>query len=190
TQGVFIACEGNFMYGNGALSFYNTVSKEINNQVYYARNNVPLGDVVQSLSRFNDNLFIVVNNSGKIIIADARTVEHKGIITGLTSPRYIHFVSDNKAYISDLHSTVLNIVDPETLDITGTIDLDGHTSERMVQIGKFLYISHWSYGKSILVVDIAADEMVAEIEVPLQPKDLVVDTNNKLWVLSDGGYEG
>lgn len=190
TQGVFIACEGNFMYGNGALSFYHTGNKEISNQVYYARNNVPLGDVVQSLARFEDQLFIVVNNSGKIIVADAKTVEHKGSITGLTSPRYIHFISDNKAYISDLHSNVLNIFDSETLTVTGTVDLGGHTSERMVQIGNFLYISHWSYGKTILVVDITTDEMVAEIEVPLQPKDLVVDSNNMLWILSDGGYEG
>lgn len=189
-QGIFIACEGNFMYGNGALSFYHMRNQEVVNQVYFARNGVPLGDVVQSLARHNELLYVVVNNSGKVIVADEKTVEHKGSITGLVSPRYLHFVSPQKGYISDLHATELTVFDPETLTVTGTVDLNGHTSEQMVQIGRLLYISDWSYGNSIVIVDTDTDEMIAEIEVPLQPKNLVVDGNNKLWVLSDGGYEG
>src|SRR5690554_4603423 len=153
-QGVYIACEGNFMYGNGALSFYHTGEKKVTNQVYYARNSVPLGDVVQSLARYDDRLFVVVNNSGKVIVADEKTVEHAGSITGLVSPRYLHFVSNQKGYISDLHATSLTIFNPETLTVTGSVDLNGHTSEQMVQIGNHLYVSHWSYGKSVLVVDL------------------------------------
>jgi hypothetical protein len=121
-NGIFIACEGNFMYGNGSLSFYHPDKKEVTNHLFQARNNAPLGDVVQSLARKGNSLFIVVNNSGKIVVTDSRTVEFKGIISGLTSPRYIHFVSENKAYISDLYASHMTIFNPETLEITGTID--------------------------------------------------------------------
>ena len=188
-NGVFIACEGNFMYGNGSLSLYNTETQKVTNQLFYARNNAPLGDVVQSLSVFENQLYIVVNNSGKIYVVDAKTAEYQGTVTGLTSPRYIHFLSAEKAYISDLYATVLTIFNPGTFEITGKIDLEGHTSEQMVQVGKYVFISAWSDDEYILIVDTETDELVHKMKVPYQPKDLEVDKNGKLWVLSEGSYE-
>ncbi|WP_372947172.1 DUF5074 domain-containing protein [Mariniphaga sp.] len=188
-NGIFIACEGNFMYGNGSLSFYHPEKKEVTNHLFQARNSAPLGDVVQSLAKHGKSLFIVVNNSGKIVVADSRTVEFKGIVSGLTSPRYIHFVSEEKAYISDLYASHINIFNPETLEISGTIDLEGHTSEQMVQIGKYVYVSHWENGEHIMVIDVETDEMVDKMKVPAQPKDLRVDKNGKIWALCGGSYE-
>jgi DNA-binding beta-propeller fold protein YncE len=188
-NGIFIACEGNFMYGNGSLSFYHPEKKELTNYLFQARNNAPLGDVVQSMARKGNSLFIVVNNSGKIVVADARTLEFKGIISGLTSPRYIHFVSENKAYISDLYANHITIFNPETLEIIGTIELEGHISEQMVQVGKFVFASHWVNGEHILVIDTEKDELVDKIKVPSQPKDLLLDKNGKIWALCGGSYE-
>ena len=187
-NGIFISCEGNFMYGNGSLSFYNMENRKVTNQLFYARNNAPLGDVVQSLSMFQNRLFIVVNNSGKIYIADAETAEYQGSVTGLTSPRYIHFISDEKAYISDLYSTEITIINPVSYEITGKIDLNGHTSEQMVQIGKYVFVSAWSNDEYILIIDAETDELIHKMKVPYQPKDLEVDTNGKIWVLSEGSY--
>jgi DNA-binding beta-propeller fold protein YncE len=189
-NGVFIACEGNFMYGNGSLSFYHTEKKSVTNQLFYARNSVPLGDVVQSLALKGNSLFIVVNNSGKIYVADDRTIEYKGSITGLTSPRYIHFVSDEKAYITDLYARHITIFNSKSFEITGKIDLDTHTSEQMVQSGKYVFTTTWSFGEYVLVIDSETDELVSKIKVPLQPRDLVIDKNGKIWVISDGGFEG
>lgn len=189
-KGVFIACEGNFMYGNGTLSFYNHEKKIVSNKLFYARNNAPLGDVVQSLAMKDNRLFIVVNNSGKIVVADAATIGFTGVIGGLTSPRHIHFVNDEKAYVSDLYAPFITIFNPSTLEITGKIDLDNHTSEQMVQVGRYLYLTHWSYGNSILVIDTVNDSLVGQMEVPFQPRNLVSDRNGKIWVLSEGSPEG
>jgi DNA-binding beta-propeller fold protein YncE len=189
-KGVFIACEGNFLYGNGSVSFYNPEKKQAINKLFYARNNAPLGDVVQSLAFNQERLFIVVNNSGKIVVTDAATIEFKGIITGLTSPRYIHFISDEKAYVSDLYASHITIINPQNLAITGFINLGPHTAEQMVQMGRYVFTSHWSYGESLLVIDTETDSLVNKIKVPLQPRDLVLDRNGKIWVLSDGGFEG
>ena len=179
------------MYGNASLSFYNYESKRVQNDLFYARNNAPLGDVAQSLYWYENTLFIVVNNSGKIYLIDPQTAEFKGLIPDLTSPRYIHVVSAEKAYISDLYAHRITIFNPVTFEKTGEINLsEKHTSEQMVQVGKDVYVTHWSQGKTILVIDSETDEMITEIEVPLQPKDLKVDKNNKIWVLSDGSVEG
>ena len=190
-NGVFITCEGNFMYGNASLSFYNSATKTVLNQLFYARNNAPLGDVAQSMTLFRNTLFVVGNNSGKVYAVNPETIEFKGAIRGLTSPRYVHVISENKAYISDLYAHDITVIHPETLQVTGKVELsEKHTSEQMVQVGDSVFATSWSYDKYLLVIDAVTDKLVEKIELPLQPKNLVVDKNSKIWALSDGGFEG
>lgn len=190
-NGVFISCEGNFMYGNASLSFYDSDRKIVWNQLFYSRNVTPLGDVAQSLAMFGNTLFIVINNSGKVYAVDPETIRFKGAVTGLTSPRYLHVISGEKAYISDLYSHHITVVDPVSLAEIKKIALpDNHTSEQMVTLGNKVFVTSWSYDKYVLVLDAEKDSFVAKIEVPWQPREMVADHLNRLWVLSDGGFDG
>ena len=147
-NGVFITNEGNYLSGNASLSFYDYSSHRVYNNVFTARNEIPLGDVCQSMVIHNGLGYIVVNNSGKIEVIDINTVESKGTITGLTSPRYIHFLNDDKAYVTDLYAKYISVINPQLQNITGKIDVDNHTSasltqhttEQMVQYGNYLFI--------------------------------------------------
>ncbi len=196
-DGVFITCEGNFMYGNASLSFYDKEEKRVYNQIYAARNNAPLGDVAQSVTRIGGKLYIVVNNSGKIVVANSQTIGFEGVIPGLTSPRYIHLVNENKAYVSDLYARAITIINPKNNTITGRIDVsDGkklyqrHATEQFAEAEGKIFVTCWSNDEYILVIDCGNDIVTDSIKTPLQPKDIVVDKNNKLWVMCDGGYEG
>ncbi len=83
SRGIFIVNEGNFMSGNGSVSFYSTDSVKIFNDLFFLTNNRPLGDVPNSVTLFRDKAFIVVNNSGKIEITEAGTLKSIATIKGL-----------------------------------------------------------------------------------------------------------
>ena len=101
-HGLFITNEGNFQYGNATLSFYDTQTRKIDNEVFFPRQRSEAGrrgTVDDDVRRLG---WIVVNNSHVIFAIDPVTFKEVGRITNLTSPRYIHFLSDEKAYVTQI----------------------------------------------------------------------------------------
>lgn len=188
SSGLFILNEGNFMYGNASLSYYDLDTGECMNDVFLRANGAKLGDVAQSMTIHDGMGYVVVNNSGVVYAIDLSTFEVRGIIRGLVSPRCILFLSDEKAYVSDLYAARISIVDPRTNSVVGSVDTGGHKStERMVRCGRYVFVCCWSYDDTILVIDSQTDEIVREIEVGRQPDSMVLDCNGKIWCLCGGG---
>ncbi|HJA99080.1 MAG TPA: YncE family protein [Candidatus Alistipes avicola] len=193
-MGLFITNEGNFMYGNATLSYYDPQKKTVQNEIFARANGMLLGDVAQSMVVRNGIGWVVVNNSGVIFAIDVKTFKEVGRITGFTSPRYIHFLSEEKAYVTQLWDPRIYIVNPKSYSITGYVETDMNfqngSTEQMVQYGKYIFTNCWSYQNRILKIDTETDTVVDELEVGIQPSSIVLDCYNKLWVITDGGYEG
>ena len=140
--GLFIACEGNFQYGNASLSFYDPASHRVENEVFLRANGMKLGDVAQSMTIHGGRGWIAVNNSHVIFAIDVNTCRGTG------------------------------------------------RKEQMVLCDGYVYCTCWSYQNRILKIDPATDRIVAVLTVGIQPSSIAVDREKKLWVLTDGGYEG
>lgn len=194
-DGLFILCEGNFQYGNATLSYYDPRDNRVINEAFNRANGMKLGDVAQSMTIHNNLGWIVVNNSRVIFAIDLNTFKEVGRIQNFTSPRYIHFVSDDKAYVTQMWDNRIAVVDPQKYEITGYIEVPGMamengSTEQMVQLGRYVYCTCWSYQNKIIRIDTETDRVVDQLEVGIQPSSLVVDCNDKLWTITDGGYEG
>lgn len=192
-EGLFIVNEGNFMYGNASLSYYDTKTRQVENAVFTRANGISLGDVAQSMTIRDGIGWIVVNNSGVIFAIDIDTFKVIGQITGFTSPRYIHFLSDTKAYVTQLWDNRICIVNPQTFEITGYIPTPlptgSESTEQMVQYGQYVFTNCWSYNDRILVIDSETDRVCDSIKVGIQPASIALDCHDKLWAITDGGYE-
>ena len=100
--GLFITNEGMFQYGNASLSYYDPETKQVENEVFRRANGFKLGDVAQSMTIRDGVGWVVVNNSHVIFAIDINTFKELGRITNLSSSRYMHFISDEKAYVTQI----------------------------------------------------------------------------------------
>jgi glutamine cyclotransferase len=194
-NGVFIACEGNFMYGNASLTYYDMQNRDVTNQAFLQANGIPLGDVAQDLLLHNGLLWVSLNNSGKLYVIDPSNFKHSGKVSGLTSPRYMLPVDDDEIWVSDLYSGHISVVNAKTFDVTHSIPLnnDGsntHNAEEMLRYDDKVICNAWSYDNYLFFIDIESRKVTDSIETAWQPKKICLDKSGKLWVLSDGGYEG
>ena len=198
-SGVFVLNEGVYQNGNASLTFYDPEADTVENFLFKKVNydlTQALGDVAQSMALADGMLYIVVNNSNYIYKMDANTIRIDTTqpfkLMDFYSPREMHFVAPNKAYVSDLMGTGLWIVNPQDMSHCGFIET-GKSTEKMVQVGNEVYVSNWSNyylpsmaKNTVQVVDVNNDVKVAEITVGKEPNTMAVDMNNHVWVLCEG----
>ncbi|NOZ35237.1 MAG: YncE family protein [Chlorobi bacterium] len=189
SNGVFICNEGNFTYGNASLSFYEPETNTVENDIFYNTNNFPPGDVAMSMAIKDTSAYLVVNNSGKILVINTNTFKYSATISGLTSPRYILFISDTKAYVTDLYNKNIAVINPKTFTQTGSVFI-GNGSEQIVKYQNFAFTVGWSFNNKVYKINTDNDKLTDSLTVTKQPNSIVLDKNNKLWVLSDGGFSG
>lgn len=183
-DGVFITNEGNFMFGNASVSYYVEGMSEAIEDLFKPANNRPLGDVCQSMYYFNNRFYIVVNNSGKVEVVHPTSFAASHTITGFTSPRYFLPVSNAKAYVTDLYSNSVTIVNLSNGHIAGSIACPGWTEELRAAYGK-AFVTNRSTNK-LYVISISEDKIIDSITIGSGANSLVEDKNGRLWILCSG----
>tara|TARA_B100001964_G_C14201880_1_gene586227 strand:+ start:98 stop:1336 length:1239 start_codon:yes stop_codon:yes gene_type:complete len=176
-QKVFVACEGNFYQANGSLW-------TIDGGTAYEFENNPIGETVQSLYVYSDQLFVIVNGSHNIQVFD---IVENGLIlqqvinTNNSSPREM-FIYNNYLYFSNWYSSDIKKLDLNTWQIINEIPMPG-LPEDIVLLNGLLYISitmnlDWTDGDKVVTIDPEIDEIVEVFHVGNGPGDLLVYEND------------
>lgn len=186
SNGVLISNEGNFQWGNASVSFYDFENDTVLEEVFQGVNQRPLGDVLQSITLQDDKAYLVLNNSGTIEVVDKNSFELEATISGFISPRYIHFVNSNKAYVSDLYANKIAVVDVNAHEISSYIDCEGW-AEEMIQIDDKVYVANLE-SDQILKIDTELDVIVDTIQIDFGLNSLKKDAQNRMWI--SGAEEG
>jgi hypothetical protein len=181
-KGVFVINEGNFFSSNASLSYFEPLSGAVTTDIYRERNNSALGDVAQSMGYFNGSYYLVINNSGRVIKCDAGLRKQAELT--LPSPRYMLHLSPAKAYVSDFTSDAIAVIDLPSFSQRTSIRCPGWTEQMLMLYGK-VFVTNMKR-EYLYVIDAKEDRLTDSVYVGLGAGSLVLDRNDRLWVLSSG----
>jgi YVTN family beta-propeller protein len=194
-NGVLISNEGAFTKSNASVSFYSHDTRAVENDAFKKVNNpMVLGDVLQHLYLHDDRAYLVMNNSGKVVVSNANTLKAEGEIVGLDAPRHFVALDGDKGYVTEwlaydpatyvYGNGRLAVVDLKTLTVTKTITV-GVQPEQLAISGGKLFVAN-SGGNTVTVINTATDAVETSITVNHGPNSMALDRNNVLWVSSRG----
>ena len=183
---VLVINEGNFGNGSGSLSLYSPQTKTINNNLFFQTNGTPLGNVAQSAYQLGNKAYIVINNSNKIEVIDIYNFSSLHTITGFNSPRYFLPINQNTAYVTDLYSNAIQIVDLNTNNINGNIPVNGWT-EKLLLHNDSVYVCDMT-NDNLLIINPNNHSLVDSVKVGESPNSIVIDRDNKIWIMCGGGF--
>lgn len=184
---ILVANEGAFGSDNASLTIIDREAGTITQNAFSkANDDAPLGDVLNSTVERNGEIYLVVNNSGKIEVVDADDLTSKRTITGFTSPRYICMLSDQKAYVSDLFSNSMHIINPTAGTYTGVIPT-GFWVENMLQINSEVWCTAPATDQ-LYFVNSSIDQISDSMSLSPGVNDIAMDANHDVWVLAQGTY--
>ena len=186
----FILCEGNFNIPNSTLWMLNEDLDQITGPIYWDPNVNPLGDTGQSMTIYNNKLYIIMNNSNTVEIMDlSNGVSYESTISlPYAGPREMEVVN-GKGYLSCWHLNAILVIDLSTNTFLDTISVNG-LPEYLIYYDNRLYTSinmnpDWSSGNRILSFDISGDKAVVidTFEVISGPGQILSHDGN-LFVVS------
>lgn len=190
---ILLGNEGNFQWGNASLSYLdlNPQKAVFIKDIYKQQNQKNLGDVLQSMVYWNNKVYLVINNSGKIEILNPDDLKSIGSITGFKSPRYMLPISNSKAYVSDLYKNAIYVVDINSREIKKEIQLKGWTEEMLLFNNK-LYVCN-KENQHLFIVNTLTDEIIDSLNIGYGSASITIDHENKIWVScsgKDNTYQG
>lgn len=179
---IFVANEGNYGAGNGSVSMIDDKG-----QITTIDN---IGDVVQSVEVYKNKLFVIVNNSHKIMIYNITEngVNLPGIeiSTENSSPREMVIIND-KVYFTNWNSKDVKVLNLTTYAIDSSIPIEG-LPEDIITDGINLWVSipnlelnDPSDGTKVVKINLETEQIVDIYEVGRGPQSLTL-LNDDIYV--------
>lgn len=193
SKGTFIVNEGLYNSGTGTITY---IKDGIVIADLFEQQNpgLILGNIAQSIIKFDNKYFITINNGGKIVVVNANDFKFIDEIN-IDLPRYFVSTGD-KLYVTswskDFTSGYINLIDVPSLSIKKSTPVEG-LPEKMLAVHNIIYLTvsateFDNYKNHVIRYDNIQDEIIDAIEVGDNSNDLIQDKNGDIWVLCSGFY--
>lgn len=184
----YISNEGAFGFGNASVSRYD-IKGGMENDAFKRVNGRRPGDVLQSITKANGKLYLMVNASNKIEIAKEKSLDEVGVIQGVNMPRYMVATSNSRAYVSAWGNSgqiyILNLLKDQVSDSIAV----GNGPEKMLASGGKLYVCNsggFSNDSTLSVIDQTSNTVISSLVVGDNPIDIVKGQAGTIWILCKG----
>ena len=178
-NGLLIVNEGTFNFSNASVSYYQPENGISVSQVFDRQNDLPLGDVLQSIYLDEEDLYLVVNNSSRIAVVDPVDFRLRRDFFNMGSPRYL-VRYENRLFISQLFDSHIWVVDALSGELIEKWPTPGWT-ERVLLTDTLLWVECYS-SQELLPYDLKNDSALAPIPISGGPNSTLV-ANGKMYGL-------
>ena len=201
TNGFYLLNQGNMNQNNASLDYFDYASSVYARNIFKAANpnTDVLGDTGNDMAIYGSKLYVIMNGSNKLEIADAITAKRIKVVT-IPNVRNITF-HKNKAYVSAYGNTlnassangVVIEMDTATLSTTRTIEV-GRQPEGLAIVGDQLYVANSggydakNYERTVTVINLNSFAKIKNIDVAINLDKIKKDKENNLYVSNRGNY--
>ena len=190
----YIANEGAFGFSNASLSLYYPDSNVMINNAFQKVNGRNPGDVLQSICVSGDEIYLIVNSSNKIEIAQESSLEEIKTLGNIPLPRYM-CTQAGLGFISCWgNGGEIQVLDLSSKSIVGHIPV-GLGPEKMLVSEDILVVANsggYSTDSLLHFIHTGTQDVMDSLIVGDNPIDIVDAGNGKVWVLCRGKvvYDG
>ena len=180
--GVYVANQGNFSANDGSITWYDLSTGQAQEVLG------GFGTLAQSITLLGDVGYVASNTSNAVDILSLSTHERVGQIPQVASPRYLAAVSQAKAYVSELYSARISVLDLQAQAIAQTI-VTGTNPEDIAVVGSRAFVANSGFGSdsTLTVIDTQGDTVLGTIDLGCDgPRHLEVDAEGELWAFCNG----
>jgi YVTN family beta-propeller protein len=195
TTGVFTLDQGLYGANNTSVTYYDFNSQTATTDYFKNVNGFGLGDTGSDFIIYGGKLYIVINNSGYIAVANGLTAKFLDTIsfkngTVNRGPENI-VATGGKVFVSSTDGTVA-VIDTTTLTIQKFITV-GSNPAQMVVSGNHVYVSNTggfsgSYDSTVSIIDVNSLTETGKITVGINPGSLAIDDSGNLYISCTGNY--
>jgi YVTN family beta-propeller protein len=187
---VFVVCEGSFGNGNSYMTLYLPDKDSVYEDAFRTINAQELGDVFQSMTRIDNSYFLCLNNSDRVLSLNSNLTVNKYL--SVPKPRYVLEINKSKAYVSSLYNNKVYIINPSTHSVTGSIQLPRLNTEGMALFNDRAFVCTWDTSiNKIYSINTTTDQLQDSFIIAgYAPQEVLLDKEQKLWVLSGNVAKG
>jgi YVTN family beta-propeller protein len=196
TNSILVLNEGLFGQNNTSITAFNISTNTATTDAYKNVNGSGLGDTGNDMLVYGSKLYVVMNVSSYLEIAEAKTLKSLKKIpmkngAADRSPRFA-IGSGGKVFVSSWDGTVA-VLDTATLTITKFIAV-GSNPEQMAVANNRLYVCNSgglnfpNFDSTVSVIDLGSLTETTKIKVGINPTRIVADESGFLYVTSPGNF--
>lgn len=188
TGQVIIGNQGASVGGTSTITVYNPADKSAEQNLFQKANTDRVGNGLYSMYVDGDRTFLVVSGEGEIIVMDTDSYKVKKRITGFGTPRHMLKITENKFYVTDAQENGLWVVNVNNGNLIRSITT-GYSPTKMLLWKEMVFVANsgGAAGDSnMTVIHAIEDTLMRQVRVGHNPNSMVVDPENRLWVLCSG----
>lgn len=192
--GLYALGQGTYGANNTTLTYYNFATNTASTDTFENINGFKLGDTGSDFIIYGGRIYIVMNNSGYVSVANALNARYIDSVSfqngsGNKGPENI-VAYGGKVFVSTTDDSV-SVIDTATLAITKNIAV-GANPAQMAIVGTNLYVSNTggfsTYDSTVSVIDLNTLTETRKIKVGLNPGYIAADASGNIYVACTGDY--